>query len=185
MNVGWTMGLIGVMAAVIACGGAGPSGSGAEAKSPESAAGAASTTGGPTAASGSTAGLKPFQKDALQSFDTALKDKLDATNKACGVTIKLTSDFSAYNEEAWAGQSVSGRCESVLDAIIGVCGKPNYKTELAKNLTEVKCLFGGTSTDTKANMTFANKVMTFKMNKDNANIQDTATAVIQNKLDGK
>lgn len=180
--------VLGLAAFMAACGG----GNNQEAKDPTSGAAAGAAGGSsPTSttstavSTGSSAGLKPFQKEALEKFDGDIKGSLDAVNKACGTSIKVSSDFSNYKEEAWSGNSVSSRCSSVLDGIAAVCAKSHYKPEVAKNVAEVKCIFGGTGTDAKANMSHSGKVFTTKMNVEASNLQDAATTVLQNKLDGK
>jgi hypothetical protein len=150
------------------------------------------SSSGPSSSSVSvvpTAGLRPFQKEALDVFDADMKNPRETLNKACGATISLTRDFSAYNAEEWAGQSVSSRCEAVLVGIQTVCERPHYRPEVVKLIGEVKCLFGGKpgadSSETAANISFAGRALVFKMHKDNSNISDITGDVLKRKIDGQ
>ena len=130
--------------------------------------------------------LKPFQKEAQKKFDEEVAAPLAAANTACGSKLTVKTNFDAYKEDEWSGQSISARCESVLNAVAAVCAKEAYKEELVANIKEVQCLFGGKPGDnnekTKVNMSVTGKAFVFKMHATNVNLQELAQQVIEKKL---
>jgi len=131
------------------------------------------------------ADLKPFQKAAQTKFNDELKDPVSNAEKACGSKFKLKTDFGKYKQAEWEGNSVSGRCESVFNAITSTCGDANYKPEVAKHVKTVECLFGGKDGDTAQNMKVKGGTFTFNMHVNNGNLEDAAKAVLKKALDGE
>jgi len=132
-------------------------------------------------------GMKPFQKEAKTKFDEEIADPLQAANTACGVKLALKIDFENLKAADWEGNSISSRCAAMLNAVAKVCAKPAYKDELTKAVKEVACLFNGKkpgdgSMSAMANMSVKGKAFTYKMHKDDPNLEDAAQAVIEKAL---
>ncbi len=130
--------------------------------------------------------LKPFQKEASDKFDAEVKASHDDAEKACGTKFAIKTNFDEFKQEDWAGNSVSSRCVEMFSTLGRECGKPAYKGEVVKRISEVQCLFGGKSGNnnegTKANISVTGKAFVFKMHPDNVNLSDNTQTVLEKAL---
>ncbi len=128
------------------------------------------------------ADLKPFQVEAKEKFDTEIAAPLKATNDGCGTQITVKTNFEAYKEADWSNNSVSARCQAMIEAVGSMCERKAYKATVAKRIKEIHCLFGGKEGDTAANMSVTGSAFVFKMHVNHSNLSDHAKKALEDAL---
>ena len=126
--------------------------------------------------------LKPFQTEAKEKFDTEIEAPLKAANAACGVTFTVKTNFEAYKEADWSGNSVSSRCQAVIESVTALCERKAYKAAVAKKIKEIHCMFGGKDGETPQNMSVTGSAMVYKMHPNNSNLSDHAKKTLEDAI---
>lgn len=120
----------------------------------------------------------PPQLAAKLDFDRDLKDDIATARDACGSAIALTTNFDELDLDQWTGEDIPSRCKAVVNALTDACKDPARAKALSAAPKEVRCLFGGkagTATDaTKANMSYAGGVFTYRMHPSHPNLDAAA-----------
>lgn len=145
-----------------------------------------------TAALADDVELKPAQEEAKDKFDKGTAKSLAQLNEKCGTKVTLESDFEHFNGDEWKGTSYPAYCSAMLDSVASMCGsRPAYQKVLGKQLTQVACLFSGvvqaekgesSMAATLKNLSFEKGVLTFHMQKGQANIEKNTRAVLEKAL---
>lgn len=135
--------------------------------------------------------LKPAQEEAKAALEEQIEDALKATNDKCGTKLTVKTDFQNFKPEDWSGTSFGSYCQAVIQGVEYMCERPAYKKAIAKKVTGLACLFGGvkpaekkdgSNEGTLRNLSFDKGVLTYRMAKDHANINDNTQATLTKAL---
>ncbi|NNB85633.1 hypothetical protein [Corallococcus exiguus] len=83
--------------------------------------------------------LTVAQKNGWVTYDTELKKKEDAVNKACGSSLKSSYDRSTYPAFDPMKDRTQSACQSAVGTLVEVCGTPDGKAAVKEAVTKTVC----------------------------------------------
>ncbi|MBN8467671.1 hypothetical protein JYJ95_14215 [Corallococcus exiguus] len=83
--------------------------------------------------------LTVAQKNGWAAYDTELKKKEDAVNKACGSSLKSSYDRSTYPAFDPLKDRTQSACQMAVGTLVEVCGTADGKAAVKEAVTKTVC----------------------------------------------
>ncbi|RKH74463.1 hypothetical protein [Corallococcus aberystwythensis] len=83
--------------------------------------------------------LTVAQKNGWATYDTELKKKEDAVNKACGSAVKSSYDRSTYPAFDPMKDRTQSACQMAVGTLVEVCRTPDGKAAVKEAVTKTVC----------------------------------------------